>query len=147
MFSRPVIVQSILGQLLVASLFALAAVTTHAQVDRATVNGIVKDANGAIVSGAKVTLTSTNIGLTRETTTNADGFFTLIYVPVGPYKLTVVQQGFATARIDTITLGPGDTRTVEIALKVGAVDSVIDVLVSWTPNRPRLTALRPRSAR
>jgi len=127
MFSRLTPGRSTLGRLLAALLFALAADAAHAQVDRATVNGTVKDANGAVVSGAKVTLASTNTGLTRETTTNAGGFFALTYVPVGEYKLTAAQQGFATAKVDNITLGPGDTRTFEIALKVGAVDSVIDI--------------------
>jgi hypothetical protein len=108
-------------------------VAAHAQVDRATVNGAVKDANGAFVSGAKITLSSTNTGLTRETTTNANGFFALTYVPVGEYKLTAAQPGFATAKVDNITLGPGDTRTFEIALKVGAVDSVIDVVDTDSP--------------
>lgn len=117
------------ARFLVAALCLTAGfVTAQAQVDRATVNGTVKDANGAFVSGAKVTIASSGTGLTREVVTNSNGFFTLAAIPVGEYKLKISQQGFATASVDSVVLGPGDTRTIDISLQVGAVDNVINVV-------------------
>jgi hypothetical protein len=98
-----------------------------AQVDRATISGTVKDSNGSVVAGAKVTVISTRVGLTREAVTNGNGSFTLTALPVGEYSLKVAQTGFATANVDNLTLGPGDQRTIDVALKVGAVDSVVNI--------------------
>ncbi len=100
---------------------------TSAQVDRATISGTVRDSNGAFVAGAKVTLAAPRTGLTREAVTNGNGYFTLTALPVGEYNLKVAQSGFATANVDRIILGPGDQRTLDLALKVGAVDSVINI--------------------
>jgi len=103
-------------------------IITPAQVDRATINGSVRDANGAVVTGAKVTLTATRTGLARETVSNTEGFFALPYVAIGEYRLTVSQQGFATVKVDNLSVSPGETRVLEIKLQIGAVDSVIDVV-------------------
>ncbi len=51
--------------MLVAMLLGLALVV-HAQTSKGTVSGIVTDANGAVVSGATVTLTNTETGLSRH---------------------------------------------------------------------------------
>ncbi|MBS1811424.1 MAG: TonB-dependent receptor [Acidobacteria bacterium] len=103
-------------------------VPAQAQVDRATVSGTVKDATGAVVSGAKVTLVSARTGFVRDGVTNSNGFFTLPAIPVGAYNLKVTQQGFATGNVDNIVLGPGDARVIDIALQVGAVDSIINIV-------------------
>jgi hypothetical protein len=100
----------------------------HGQVDRATINGTVKDATGAVVSGAKVTVVSSRTGLVRDGATNGSGFFTLPALPIGEYTLKVTQQGFATASADNIVLGPGDTRTIDISLQVGAVDNIVNIV-------------------
>ena len=52
-----------------------------AQVDRATINGTVKDASGAVVPGARVTVTSPSTGLTRETITESNGYFVAAALP------------------------------------------------------------------
>ncbi|MGH9846018.1 MAG: carboxypeptidase regulatory-like domain-containing protein [Blastocatellia bacterium] len=121
--------RSLLGRCFIALSFMLSGFTiAQAQVDRATINGTVKDANGAAVTGAKITLTATQTGLARETVSNAEGFFALPYVAIGEYRLTVAQQGFATIKVENLSVSPGDTRTLEIKLQIGAVDSVIDVV-------------------
>lgn len=118
---------SVLRFLVAFSWLFVSVIVTQAQVDRATVNGIVKDANGALVSGAQVSLVSARTGFVRDAATNGNGQFTLAAIPVGEYSLKVTQQGFATANVDNILLGPGDVRALEIALKVGAVDSIVNI--------------------
>lgn len=109
-------------------LFFLLSITTFAQVDRATVSGTVKDATGALVAGAKVTITAPRTGFVRDGVTNSNGFFTLPAIPIGEYNLKVSQQGFATSSVDNIVLGPGDVRTIEVTLQVGAVDNVVNIV-------------------
>jgi hypothetical protein len=57
------------------------------------VNGVVKDPSGGVVAGAHVTLTS-ETGVNRETTTNADGRYTFSLVPPAVYRLQVDAKGF-----------------------------------------------------
>ncbi len=109
-------------------LFTLLSISTFAQVDRATVSGTVKDATGALVSGAKVTITSARTGFVRDVVANNNGYFTLPALPIGTYNLKVTQQGFATANVDNIILGPGDVRAIDVALQVGAVDNIINIV-------------------
>ena len=116
-------------RLFVAALcLAAGFVTVQAQVDRATVNGTVKDANGAFVSGAKITIASASTGLTRESVTDNNGFFALPAIAVGEYKLKVSQAGFATANFDRLVLSPGETRTIDVLLQVGAMDNIVNVV-------------------
>lgn len=110
-----------------AMLFFCLLGSASAQVDRAIINGLVHDENGSVIVGAKVLIASSRTGLTREVTTSGTGSFTFPALPVGEYSLKVTQVGFTTANIDNLVLGPGDQRTFDIALKVGVVDSVINI--------------------
>ena len=120
---------SFVGKRLVvyAAFLLLGTSSAWAQVDRATITGVVQDPNGARISGAKATLTSERTGLTRETVTNESGAFVLSQLPVGVYDLKVSQAGFATAKFNAIELGPGETRSLSVALQVGVVDNVVNV--------------------
>ncbi len=62
----------------VLCLFALLGVSAWGQGIFATLTGVVSDPSGALVSGAKVTLKDAASGSARETTTNSDGYFTLL---------------------------------------------------------------------
>jgi hypothetical protein len=104
--------------------------TAQAQVDRATINGTIRDATGAVIAGAKVTLTAPGTGLARETRADASGLFVLPALAVGEYQLTVSQAGFTATTIERITLRIGETRTIDVTLQVGGVDSTIDVIGS-----------------
>ena len=58
------------------------------------VSGIVRDSSGGALPGAEVTITKTDTGTVRTAFTNADGSYVLPNLPVGPYQLKVVLQGF-----------------------------------------------------
>jgi protocatechuate 3,4-dioxygenase beta subunit len=55
-----------------------------AQQASATVNGVVTDPSGAAIANAKVELTNVGTGVTRTTTTNADGAYLFLNVVPGP---------------------------------------------------------------
>jgi hypothetical protein len=72
----------------------------------ASVSGRVTDPSGAVVRGAQVTARQTDTNLTRTATSDQEGRFRLPYLKVGPYEITVRQQGFADAtRLLTLTVG------------------------------------------
>ena len=74
------------------------------------VTGVVHDANGAIVAGAKVTLTDTKTGRELNTTSNDQGTYLFSNVQAGEkYRLTFSISGFKTTVLDNVTLGVGRT--------------------------------------
>ena len=67
-------------------------------------NGSVTDPSGAIVSGAKLTLTDPATGLQRTSTSNASGLYQFLEVPPGDYRLEVTVAGFAPFLAEKVTL-------------------------------------------
>ena len=57
----------------VCALVLGAATLAHAQVDRATLSGIVRDAQGAQIGGATVSVTNTATNVSVQAKTNAEG--------------------------------------------------------------------------
>jgi len=91
-------------------------------------SGRVTDASGALVSGATVTLREA-AGTTRQSTTAADGKFSLTGVAAGKYDLTVTARGFESSR-QSISLQPRDVAMLDSVLKVGASTETVEVVAS-----------------
>src|SRR5260370_38337467 len=78
------------------AMLVLSAAFVHA-LDTASVTGTVRDASGAIIAKAQVTVSSAEHGINRETTTNSDGEYTVSALPVpASYDITVMAQGSKT---------------------------------------------------
>jgi len=101
-----------------------------AQSQFATLSGEVRDPSGAVVSAAKVTVKGVNLGELRSYQTNDDGFFTIATLPAGSYDVTIEKAGFQKWAGKNIVLNGGDSRTMNITLKVGAVTDVVVVEAS-----------------
>ena len=59
--------------------------------------------------------------------TSAAGAFTAALLPVGTYELSARLMGFATLRIPAITVTVGQTRFVQVLMKLSAVETTIEV--------------------
>jgi hypothetical protein len=68
----------------------------QAQVDTGSITGTVTDPSGAVVNGAKVTLTNEGTGTTLSMTARADGVYDFSPVRIGNYRLEVAAPGFKT---------------------------------------------------
>ena len=112
------------------ALLILSAMNLPAQFTSATLTGVVSDPSGAVVPQAKVKLVNEKSGDTRETVTNADGYYTFSGMAVGDltYKLMVEAKGFVTYDAPGISLLGGDKRNVNVSLKVGNTSETVEVL-------------------
>ncbi len=99
-----------------------------AQATTATLEGTAVDETGATVANARVTLVNLATALERATSTGSEGRFIAPLLPPGRYRLDAQRDGFATTRIDQIVLNVGDDVTVNVLLKVGAVDQTLTVM-------------------
>jgi hypothetical protein len=92
-----------------------------------TILGLVKDATGAVVPGAGVTITNLNTGLTRSATAGATGNFEALGLPIGPYSVGVAATGFKTWKLVKTDLLVGERKRVEITLEIGALAEQVSV--------------------
>src|SRR5437016_1456529 len=77
------------------------AISVHAQLGNSgSIEGVVKDASGGVIPGAKVEVSNPVSGFTREATTGADGSFRISNVPFNPYHVVVSAPGFGTSTQD-----------------------------------------------
>ena len=76
--------------------------------------------------------------------TGGDGNYVLPDLPVGPYRLDVSKEGFATAVQTGIVLQVATNPTINISLKVGNVSEQVQVESErgswWKRTRPRASA-------
>jgi hypothetical protein len=90
--------------------------------------GTVKDANGARVKGATVTITNSDTKLAvRTITTNDDGEFTVPLLPVAFYDISVEATGFKKHIDERVKLNVNERRSVDIALETGNVNETVTV--------------------
>lgn len=102
----------------------------------ATLNGTVMDSTGLPINGAKVTLTSTQNGITRAYTTQGSGLFTFTLLPPAVYSLEINVTGFKDYKQRAISLGAGQTVQQNVRLTVGSTSETIEV----TAQAPLLNA-------
>jgi hypothetical protein len=100
-----------------------------AQTTSASVSGSVSDAQGGVLPGATVTLTSRTQGYSLTTTTEADGRFVFPIVRPDTYALRVSLQGFKTLERQGVVVSANDKFSAgALALQVGDVSEEISVL-------------------
>ena len=102
-----------------------------AQVDiTGRVSGVVEDASGALVLGAKVSLAGAALMAPRSTTTQSDGGYLFDFVPIGTYQLVVEATGFKKFEQNDMQVSSGFAATVNPCLQVGGNQEVVEVPVS-----------------
>jgi hypothetical protein len=110
--------------LLCTLLFSLA---TYAQGTRGTINGTVKDPNGAPLAGARVTLTQLETNARRELTTSAEGTYSAVQLTPGHYSIKVEVSGFKTYEQKNLVLQIDQVLEIDPALALGAASEVVEV--------------------
>ncbi|HEX6773200.1 MAG TPA: TonB-dependent receptor, partial [Acidobacteriaceae bacterium] len=98
----------------------------HAQVNTASLSGLVTDPSGAIVPNATVTVTNQATGYTRTVTTDAAGNYSLQNLPIGQYTARVQGPGFSTTQ-ENVTLNVAEKGRRDFSLKVGSAQQTVEV--------------------
>src|SRR5919112_2741940 len=99
----------------------------NAQVNTASVTGLVTDTAGAVVPNASVTLKNKATNVETTAATDSSGYYTFASVPVGDYTVTVERQGFKRVVLEEVKLDVGQKARVDAALEVGAVTETVTV--------------------
>jgi hypothetical protein len=98
-----------------------------AQRTAATLSGQVVDPSGAVVPVAHVAVTESDTGITTAAQVNAQGFYIVSNLEPGTYVLRVEATGFQGYEQTGIVIQVGQSRTVDVRLKVGATTAEVVV--------------------
>lgn len=96
----------------------------------ASVTGRVFDEQGASMAGTQIRISGAETGSNYNATSNSDGLYTVLNLPIGVYVLEATSPGFQTYVQRGIELRVGDQTQINIAMKVGAVSERIEVKAS-----------------
>ncbi len=112
----------VLAVIVVFSLSAFGQVTSTG-----SLTGTVVDPQGAVVTGAVVTVKSVS---SQEYTavTNGEGVFTIPALSDGVYSATIVAKGFKTAAVTDIKINIGTPSSIKVALEIGAGTETVTVV-------------------
>ncbi|MBV8730604.1 MAG: TonB-dependent receptor, partial [Acidobacteriia bacterium] len=98
-----------------------------AQGQLSQIQGTVMDASGAAIPEAMVKVTNTATDLVRVVNTAADGAYVIPDLPVGPYRMDVSKEGFASFAQTGIVLQIATNPTINVTLKIGNVNESVQV--------------------
>src|ERR1700676_5084533 len=108
-------------------LASLLSASLQAQLNKATLTGIVVDPSGAAIAGARITAVELGTNTTFSTTTTATGNYTLTALEIGVYHIENENVGFNQSIRDGVTLESGATLRLDVAMEIGAVSEAVEV--------------------
>src|SRR2546423_3557481 len=109
--------------LAVAFCLFCAASAVKAQEASGKILGTVTDQQGAVVPGAKVTVTNTGkqtTQITRDTLSGDDGTYQIVSLPIGNYRVTIERQGFKRFVTEDNKLQINQSLRLDATLEAGA---------------------------
>ncbi|MFP5286954.1 MAG: carboxypeptidase regulatory-like domain-containing protein, partial [Thermoanaerobaculia bacterium] len=111
-----------------ALVLALASgVFAQSQATTGVIEGTVVQQDGSVLPGATVTLRNTATNYEQVVTTGSEGRFRGVLLPLGPYRITVSLEGFATLVREGIDLAVGQTINLNLPLQVAGLEQEITV--------------------
>jgi len=115
------------GLFVLLAAFVLISSSSLAQSGTSSVNGTVVDAQGQVVAGATIKLTSTGQGTTRTTTSDASGVFAFNAVAPGAYSLEIEASGFKRSVVRDVQALVDKATSIPVSLEIGDVTANVEV--------------------
>jgi len=119
----------------------LSCLSLSAQQITGNIRGTVTDPSGAVIRGAAVTARQAETGLSRSTTTDRDGNYVLLELPLGHYSVHAAAKGFEEYVQDGITLNVNETVSVSPHLAIGSEKDQVLVSADAQLIEPTVTSM------
>src|SRR5882757_5874860 len=100
---------------------------------RASIQGVVTDAPGSVVSGATVTLQNEETSQILTTTTDDQGLYNFNSLPPSHFTLTVEKTGFKKKVLKGVGVISEQANSVAVQLEVGQASETVTVSGDETP--------------
>jgi hypothetical protein len=92
-----------------------------------SIQGYVRDSSGAVLTGARVTVTEVATNQKREATTDSQGAYTFLALAPGHYVLVAGASGFRDATLKDIDLKVNDQLRYDLTMVVGGAQEIVSV--------------------
>ena len=112
---------------LLSAIIASVPARAQSQATTGVIEGTVLDESGAPIPGATVTFKNTATNFERVVSTDTDGRFRGLLLPLGPYRVTVAMSGFGTLVREGLNLAVGQAVNLSLILKVSTVQEQVVV--------------------
>lgn len=107
-------------------LLLVLATCVHAQ-SSASIEGLITDQHGALITGAEITASNPAIGVMRRAVTDDSGRYQFVALPIGDYRLEIRAQGFQTRILEQVRIEVARKLTHDFQLQVGDVSQVVSI--------------------
>ena len=107
--------------------FASTLVFAQSQANTGIIEGTVSDPSGQPVAKAQINITNLGTNFTRELTTDEEGRFRGLLLPLGPYRVTAKAPNFSTSVREGLDLAVGQTISLNVVLSISQVEQVVSV--------------------
>jgi hypothetical protein len=92
-----------------------------------TIEGTVRDEQGAVLPGVTITVTNLDTGDSRVVVTSETGLYRAPLLSLGTYRISAELQGFKKADRTGVSLRAGQTAVIDVSLSVGTLSETITV--------------------
>jgi hypothetical protein len=117
----------ILRTLLLSATLTAGLIWAQTQANTGTIEGTVLDQRGSSIPGARVTLLNADTNFARDVTTDSEGRFHGLLLPLGAYKVTVRAANFGALVREGISLAVGQAVHLNLTLTVAAIEQTITI--------------------
>jgi len=136
-FFRAVIFRAIffIVAVLITALFGTAFFVTFCTAQEATgrIVGTISDSSGAVIPGVQVSVTNVGTHFNRHASTNDEGYYQLLSLPIGSYTLVAEHEGFRRVASTQYKLEINQALRVDIHMQVGTASQTVDVGAEAAP--------------
>lgn len=120
------------GLLALTLMLSLFSASTFAQATFGNVRGLIKDPAGAVVPGAKVTLTNARTNESYTATSGGDGEFQFNNLLVGDYTLRIEASGFNALVLNDVRVVLNQTTDIPAGLTAGIASETVEISAGGT---------------
>jgi hypothetical protein len=119
-----------MNRIKLAAMLLLCSIAAFAQSERGTIQGSVKDSSGAVVVGARVTVTNADTNSAVNFTSGGTGDFAIPSLQAGTYSVRVEKEGFRPSVVSRLALNAGTNVRADVTLEVGSTTTAVEVEAS-----------------
>lgn len=114
--------------LFLALFVGLSATAIFAQEPVGSIEGTVRDPQGAVVQNATITVRNTATNATRTATANESGHYSFSQLPPGTYEVKVTAANFKTSAVSDVVVAVGRATALDVSLEIGAATETVTVV-------------------
>ena len=119
-----------MNRIKLAAMLLLCSIAAFAQSERGTIQGSVKDSSGAVVVGARVTVTNADTNSAVNFTSGGTGDFAIPSLQAGTYSVRVEKEGFRPSVVSRLARNAGTNVRAVVTLEVGSTTTAVEVEAS-----------------